>query len=398
MTEIDVSREVTGFPGPAVDVEAIERELSNLWRAPDVVELARAAIVPTRTSVLNLVVVAPDRAAAARIARTVGQLSVHHPSRVVIFVTTPHAADPTNTYDARVTTHCYIAPDAQIAPCFEQVIIDVPPSALDIVASVIPSLTLPDLPTFLWWPGQPPFRDPGMVRVTRMVERLVIDSLDFNHTMANLGRLLDLCRHLGEECAVSDLNWARLITWRELIAQFFDAPDHRWALDAVSRVTLHYGHTRGAADNPAQALLFAGWAASRLGWQVVGGERWGKDAIVFTARRPDGRDLTVALHRAPAPRTFNGLLLSAALTADDGHRSGEFRAARANDDLGTIRVSTVVGGAPRMEYAVRCIASDPGSALVHDLRELGRDIQYEDALDAARSYAGALRRQEREGS
>lgn len=394
MAEVDISRDVIGFPGPAVDVEAIERELSNLWKAPDLVALTQMDVVPTRTSVLNLVLVAPDRVAAVRLARMMGQLSVHHPSRVVIFVTASDAADPSRALEAQVTTQCSAIPDAHIAPCFEQIIVPVPPRASHVIASVIPALVLPDLRTFLWWPGLPPLRDPGMVRVARAVDRLVIDSLDFTHCLVNLTRLYDLCRHLDQGCAISDLNWARMMTWREVMAQFFDAPDHQWALDAVSRMTLRYGHARGVADNPAQALLFAAWIASRLGWQVRGAERWGKEAMVFTARRPDGRDLTVVVERAPVPRRFNGLLLAATLTADDGRRSSEFRAARVDEDLGTIRVSTLVDGAPRLEYATRCTPSDVGELLVHDLRRPGHDTLYEDALDAARGFVSALRKRE----
>jgi len=159
-------------------------------------------------------------------------------------------------------------------------------------------------------------------------------------------------------------------------------------------MTLRYGHARGAADNAAQALLFASWIASRLGWQVRGAERWGKDAMIFTARRPDGRDLTIVLERAPVPRRYNGMLLAATLTADDGRRSSEFRAARVDEDLGTIRVSTLVDGVPRLEYATRCMTSDAGELLVHDLRRPGHDTLYEDALDVARAFVGALRKRE----
>lgn len=394
MGEVDITRDVHGFPGPNVDVEAIERELANLWKAPELGSLTQAEVVPVRTSVLNLVVVASGHAGAARIARTVSWLSVHHPSRLIVFVPDWSATDPTRDLDAQVSTHCSAAPEAHVAPCFERVIITVPPGALDLIVSVIPSLVLPDLPTFLWWPEPPPLGEPNLVRLARAVDRLVVDSRGFTRAAASLVRLHELCRQLGDDCALSDLNWACLAPWRTLTAQAFDVAEHRWVLDAVTRLTVQYGYTRGAADSPAQALLFVGWVTSRLGWEVVAAERANGGPWRVTARRPDGAHVAIELHRIPAPPAFNGALLSGVLQARDGRRSGEFRAERV-DDLETIRVTVGIDGVPPVSYAMRSRRADDGSLLMQELRSVDRDGVYEEALTAARRCVAALGKDER---
>src|SRR5262249_45125879 len=61
------------------------------------------------------------------------------------------------------------------------------------------------------------------------------------------------------------INWERLTLWRELTAQFFDGPTLRPYLDRIRRVTIEF--VQNGPANRAQALLVAGWLASRLGWQ-----------------------------------------------------------------------------------------------------------------------------------
>jgi glucose-6-phosphate dehydrogenase assembly protein OpcA len=51
--------------------------------------------------------------------------------------------------------------------------------------------------------------------------------------------------------------------WRELTAQAFDSEHRQEALTRVHRLELEYT----ASPNTSQPLLFAGWLASRLGWQ-----------------------------------------------------------------------------------------------------------------------------------
>src|SRR6185312_5928902 len=120
MKEVDVSTDVHGRKGPTVDVGSIERELAQLWRMPTVVGLRDTDIVPTRTSVLNLVVHSDDQEMAKRAAKIINELAANHPSRVITFTATadPHAFD--DDLDAHVSTHCHTASGERFASCSEK--------------------------------------------------------------------------------------------------------------------------------------------------------------------------------------------------------------------------------------------------------------------------------------
>ena len=70
--------------------------------------------------------------------------------------------------------------------------------------------------------------------------------------------------------AVTDMNWGRLTPWREMVAGFFDPPNIRPYLDRIGHVNIEYAmpESHHGPINRSQALLVAGWLASRLGWEI----------------------------------------------------------------------------------------------------------------------------------
>src|SRR5262245_334306 len=75
-----------------IDVRAIERELTALWKqaADDQSEGGQAV---TRTCVLNLVVATTGGRAVDEVTATVGQLTARHPNRAIVVGATPGAAE-----------------------------------------------------------------------------------------------------------------------------------------------------------------------------------------------------------------------------------------------------------------------------------------------------------------
>ena len=142
---------------------------------------------------------------------------------------------------------------------------------------MVAPLLIHDLPTFVWWPGDPPLRNPIFEQLVEMGDRLIVDSSDFGDLLTGLRRLSNLRRRSG----VGDLAWGRLAWWQELSAQFFDAPRFRRFLPNLSRLHVRYSSAPATADAAAadddvapgcasplvQALLYAGWIATRLGWK-----------------------------------------------------------------------------------------------------------------------------------
>jgi glucose-6-phosphate dehydrogenase assembly protein OpcA len=199
---------------------------------------------------------------------------VRHPSRALVLV--PEREAGAAPLDARISTHCHDAIGGGDRVCYEEVVLVVRGDAAAHLAGIVTPLLIHDLPTHVWWPGDPPFSDPVFEQLVELSDRVLVDTADFGDLLGGLRRLANLRRQSG----VGDLAWQRLSWWQELTAQFFDAPRFRRYLPNLSRLRIRYAvpatgaalHeadevSPGVAAPMAQALLYAGWIATRLGWK-----------------------------------------------------------------------------------------------------------------------------------
>jgi glucose-6-phosphate dehydrogenase assembly protein OpcA len=113
--------------------------------------------------------------------------------------------------------------------------------------NAVASLRLSSLPALGWWRTN----EAGQLRdLAVLVDRLVLDAPDPLPHWRQLPQFAELT-------AVSDIRWARLTRWRDLLAQYFDLPEVRRLAAPFTRAVLV------GTDAPTVAL-FAGWLRSRL--------------------------------------------------------------------------------------------------------------------------------------
>lgn len=197
----------------------------------------------TRTSVVNLVVVAPDEARATRAADAVKRLAGRHPGRTVFVVCRPGAAAG---LDADVLLHATEAEGRRVWS--EDVRLWVAGPLGQHLDSLIEPLTLPDLPVVVWFTASPPGPAEPLLAAA---DAVVVDTKEPAEAHLAAAAALDQ-RH-----TMLDLAWIRLRPWRTTLAGLFDAPVLRPFLGEVVRVTV-----RG---KPGARLLLGGWLVSRLG-------------------------------------------------------------------------------------------------------------------------------------
>jgi glucose-6-phosphate dehydrogenase assembly protein OpcA len=264
-------------------VAAIEAQLAHLWAATaggasgvDAL-VTEKGVAHARASVLNLIVTVPEAEAADRVVHTLMGLGIRHPSRAIVLVADPHARG--RSLDARISTHCN---DNMIGEqvCYEEVVLTVRGEAAEHLSGVVAPLLIHDLPTYTWWPGDPPFRDAVFDQLIELSDRIIVDSADFADLLGGVRRLANVRHRTG----VGDLSWERLAFWQERIAQFFDGPRFRRYLPNLDRLSVRYAvrppHSRRRRQldatrvslvrrpSPiAQALLLSGWLAARLDWR-----------------------------------------------------------------------------------------------------------------------------------
>jgi glucose-6-phosphate dehydrogenase assembly protein OpcA len=373
-------------------VRAVAAHLASLWDGPPGLDDGGAPLITekglphARASVLNLIVMVSDSAAADRVVHTLMALGVRHPSRAIVLV--PEEGSSDAPMDARISTHCHDVAGGGDRVCYEEVVLVVRGEAASHLSGVVAPLLIHDLPTHVWWPGDPPFSDPVFEQLVDMGDRVLFDSADFADLQSGLRRLGTLRRKSG----VGDMSWERLTWWQELTAQFFDAPRFRRYLPNLSRLVIRYATPSsrsrhddsddvapGVAAPMAQALLYAGWISTRLGWRrhktleplTDGGFRLrleGKHEMIDLILKPEATD-----------NVRPGELLSVRLRSLGETGAAEFIIDRDGDD------AMVATNADGMTALLRRVAMETpreaellSSQLTMDLV----DPVYEDALRA----------------
>ncbi|MEH2287504.1 glucose-6-phosphate dehydrogenase assembly protein OpcA [Nostoc sp.] len=278
---------------------------------------------------------------------------------------------------AQVSAYCPIQKQSSSTlVCCEYITLSGTAAALERVGGMIPALLIGGLPKFLWWKATPDPNNTLFKRLAAVCNNVIVDSCRFNEPESDLLRLQEL---VESGVPLADLNWRRLSAWEELTAEAYDSPHRRAALREVDRVTIDY-----EKGNPAQALLFLGWLASRLEWQPVSYKKEIGDyditRINFIAQ--DQRQIEAELAGVPL--------------ADVGEIAGDLIALRLSStnpkaDCGTV-ICSETGGCMRMEthggaqsaglfQQVTSLSEQKAEALLsQQVQRWGRESLFEESL------------------
>lgn len=371
----------TFWGGRATSITALDRELSRLRRAA-VAHAKERGQTLARASVLNLVVYAERENHARRAARTVADLALRHPSRAIVLL----GDRDREGVVASVQLHVHVPQSDGAQPIlYEQILARVSGDFDERVASVVIPLLVPDLPVFLWWTGTPPSDARRLDDLVTLADRLIVDSADFARADRTLPEVARLVRfHVG----ITDLNWARLTHWRELIAQFFDVPAWRPFLDGITGLRAGFAVDMDGRDiHPSQALLLLGWLASRLGWRPIEALAPSEaGGLLFRMSRADGAAVMVRLR----PRFERGLdtgdVSGVRIQATIGRNTAEFVIKRAPDERHAT-ATAIIDGIVRAERVVPLPALGIRELLGEELAIAGNDHVYEEALAALMALA-----------
>lgn len=378
----DEYRAILSGEARPVDVVAVEQELTHLWKAA-AEDIAEGQSV-VRACVLNLVAYATGDDVAQHINEVISQISGRHPSRSIVIVADPQAKEA--QLRASISAHCQIPPEGGKQVCSEQVTLHGSGAAVDELHGTVLPLLVPDLPVFLWWHDEPSPGSHLLQELLDSADRLVIDSADFPPQRA-VGALADVQRLAREnDVALSDLNWSRLTHWRELIAQFFDAPPDDQYLRRLDGISVEIASTHGRQADLTEALLLVGWLASRMGWTPENGGQQPRGAAVAFGLRGAAGPVAVEL-RADAAHPGEGLH-SVSLRA--GAEATFSISRKADDEACVVATAEVPDGAGHSRVIHMDMPSE-GTLLCDELDTLGHDVVFEEALAQAVRFMPADR-------
>jgi glucose-6-phosphate dehydrogenase assembly protein OpcA len=238
-------------------------------------------------AVLNLVVIA-DTDAAAAAEQVIESLADHQPSRAIIVERIPEG----DGIDAHIAARAQIVGSAGDPSRVELLHLRLHGAAAEGAVSAIQALLRSDLPVYVWWPGPPPTGDPAFADLARRADRLILEASQLGGIDA-IGRLSASVTDRGP--AVTDLAWAALTPWRQLINQLITR-EHLERLRGDASVSVcHMGEMP-----PLGALLLAGWLVDSIGPAARIGFRPdapGNHADVCEVRLDDGAARTITIDR-----------------------------------------------------------------------------------------------------
>ena len=371
----------------AKNVQGIEKALDALRRGYGSAAAAKEGHAGTRNSVANLVIYASSDQDAEEATATMTSLAGAHPARTILLIADLVPDEP--DVSASVSAACHMADGGQRI-CYEEIRLRARGRSGPHLRSIIEPLLIADLPVFLWWTGDPPFRDEVFLTLARLSDHIVIDSAQFHAVGATLARLGRLIADASVSASVRDLNWQRLTSWRELLAQLFDAPETAALLPSVRRLRIERAaREEGAQSNPAQSLLLAGWLAARLDWETDKGAERTYGGAYRIRLRSRGRevllDLRPEFHRDARP----GDIQSVQLEIEESDQNSVFTITHAEDQEHAY-TSVILAGAPPQERSVSFRIPANAELLGGELEVQDRDPAFEDAAGVAGRIAALL--------
>lgn len=373
-------------PPRPVDVSQIERELSCLWKsAADGPEghPSGAGAAVTRACSLNLVIFCESQAVAARANEAVAAIIPQHPCRALLLLADPAAPNP--QMEAWISAHCFLPGSGGPQICCEQISIRAAGKSVMHLPEALRPLLAPDLPVVLWWPTVPAWDDPLSQALHQEADQIILDTGRLGASDPKFQGLKGARGDSGR-VVISDLNWLRLLPWRELTAQFFDPLDFRLYLDRLDGTVIEWVAGVEGSAPASGAVLMAAWLASRLGWTWLGRQASEEEETLFFQR--EGTKIDVALRSQWNPSLSPGEIAGLRLIAGQADPPATFllRMASPGLVLSTVEVPAACP-LPRMIGLDR---HDEAHLLCGALEEVGRDRVYEAALElACQMYAEA---------
>jgi glucose-6-phosphate dehydrogenase assembly protein OpcA len=290
----------------------------------------------TRTSVVNLVVIATDDEEEARACDATRRLENRHPGRTITLRCTD--GEGAARIDADVVLEGAAAEGVDV--WWEEVRLRVAGGPGRHLDSLVEPLLLPDLPVALWCTGRLPAPEDPLLRTA---DTVLVDSKEAPE--ANAFALID---ELAHRHPVVDLSWMRLRPWRRLLASLFDGAAYQPFVRGVTEASV--------AGKPGPRRLLAGWLVARLGLAPS----------------------VVSLH--------DDRHVQLELAAEAGGRRAAFEVTRREGER-IVRAAARVAGGPGHADVVSLPDQSPAWSLGEALTHLDRDKVYEQALRALLGFA-----------
>ena len=301
-----------------------------------------------------------------------GALAAQNPCRVITLC--PTFGDDEGV-SAQVSAYCPIQRNGSNLVCCEYITLRGTKEALERVGDLVNSLVVSDLPMFVWWKATPNPEQVLFRKIAMHSSCLVLDSSYYGDAESEILKIQKL---VNEHTNIADLNWYRLAPWQELAAAAFDPPERRMDIMEIDRVGIDY-----EKGNPAQALMFLGWLASRMGWQPTSYENEGGEYDLKKIRFEQESGRIVEAELAAIPMAMPGEVLGdlTGVRLESTNKDANCNTILCSETMGCMRMES--GGSAQSSLVEEVTSlSDQRSDLLleQQLQRWGEDVLFEESL------------------
>lgn len=280
---------------------------------------------------------------------------------------------------AQVSAYCPINKRGQnTLICCEYITLRGTAIALERISGIISELMISELPKFLWWKASPESEYGLFKRLSEHCNTVIFDSSTFINPEEDLLKIGQLIDH---DVPVADLNWGRIAAWQELTAEAFDPPQRRDAVMDIDQITIDY-----EKGNPAQALLYLGWVASRLKWRPVAYKYEGGDYDVKKVTFTNNENRTISAELAGIPLADWGNVLGdlISLRLSSTNLQADCCTVLCSETAGCMRMEAGGGAqACRIQQVTSLADQKTEQLLSHQLQRWGQDVLYMESAKIA---------------
>jgi len=366
--------------GIPVDLHDIETALIQLWGPA--AERAGSPVpeqpTVTRIVLANLVVIG-QFADPIRLRAALDTVTMRFPSRTIVVCRSDGAG---RAVAAEVSALCHLPAPGLPQVCSERIVLRAGPQAGDLLPGAIRPLLEADLPFVLWWTDDPR-NDEALYRdLGDECSRLILDLPDPGAAGAAIRFGLDLTVSRYSR----DSAWFGLTRWRELIAQFFDPPDHDRTLSRIDSVAIEAevpGAPGATATPPRLPLWLAAWLAGQLRWRPQGQPQRSAGELRATFKGPLG-PVIVTVVTTSVPQLEGAQIRSVTLTTRPGAVAGAsgstFKLRRVSSRSPEVRVEIDSPGYCSLPRTVLAPEIDPARRVAAALESSRNDPPFQNAL------------------
>jgi len=282
----------------------IRSELIRLWESLESSNKVRA-------SLFNLIFYTKKKLRAEYIRDISQKVLEKFPSRV-IFITSDTEGDYLNT---RVSVLPVNEKESDIACDFIQ--IDVAGSQAQKVPFVLLPHIVPDLPVYVIWAEDPKEASPLFNEVKKLASRIIFDSEAISDLSTFSKNLLEIAKTPNLD--IADLNWARMESWRDLMASTFYTDKRLDQLRKTTKIQILYNARESdyTCHTQIQAIYLQGWLSAQLDWTLSNATQE-KGKYTLTYARVGG-EVEIVLYPEWQENIKAGDILSVDLETEDQH-------------------------------------------------------------------------------